>query len=245
MPEVLIERFTVTVIGSRDLVKAQRDLVPYGETALVPETRVVPLDHLDLRNAVVPWKGASRLSPDHEAILFAFLAGALEDILGPVASAYTNSRRLGGGPAPKAIASDSLPPSPSRTHTRSPPPRTTDSQRPSRRRAHTTDQSMRRKLHQTLRSELADLERASKDAFTLLDYIYKKHPPRSTKVHVQASELKTLNADTIKKVVRNALLDYHPDRQRAAAPDDEMWFVLCVEITKALTARHDVLRATA
>jgi len=104
-----------------------------------------------------------------------------------------------------------------------------------------------KKLHHSLREELAALERASKNVYSLLEHIYAHHPPRG-KCHVDPSKL---NADNVRKSVREALRDYHPDRQRrmsaggtekeVEAAEDE-WTALCIEISKALAAKHDILK---
>ena len=98
---------------------------------------------------------------------------------------------------------------------------------------------------ETMKVELKALEAVAlgKTAYALLEYVYDKHTPRIELFAKNEAELrkkvKDANADTLKNVLRTALLHYHSDKNGGF---DMKWRILCKEITKHLNGKYDLIK---
>jgi DnaJ-domain-containing protein 1 len=76
----------------------------------------------------------------------------------------------------------------------------------------------------------------------LIKFIYGKHPPRRKAgakpddKENKAGEASHSHPTALKKRLRKALVDYHPDKQHHMKEQDVEWFVVAEEITKHLNA---------
>jgi hypothetical protein len=70
----------------------------------------------------------------------------------------------------------------------------------------------------------------------LLDYVYKKHPPKVPS-YTKGEELD--KTGTSKKRLMKAILFYHPDKQVLFGME---WKVLCEEITKYLNFNYETCK---
>merc|ERR1712046_449121 len=100
---------------------------------------------------------------------------------------------------------------------------------------------------QKMKTQLDALDAfASKNnVYKLLEHVYEKYPPKvDSFVRDPAKvlkEIKSANADTIKKVlVKSSQLHYHPDKNLERLFGLE-WHILCMEISKHLNGKYNVL----
>ena len=91
-----------------------------------------------------------------------------------------------------------------------------------------------------LKTELTELkEYESKPSETLLEFIYEKFPPKNPNhklLKLPSKGDEDFNSK-LKKLLRNAVIHYHPDRQDVEK-HGKKWKVLAEEITKMLTNRY-------
>ena len=95
---------------------------------------------------------------------------------------------------------------------------------------------------QKLRVELEALEffALNQNSYKLLEHVYAKYEPRCElflkgKAAI-LQKVKEANADTLKKVLRDALTHYHPDKNDQHGVE---WAVRCEEVYKHLSGKYD------
>lgn len=97
-----------------------------------------------------------------------------------------------------------------------------------------------------LKEELQALDRVAKEknSYQLLEHVYAKYEPKcETYLKNQSAILKKVkdaNADTLKKVLRDALTHYHPDKN---ADHGMEWVVRCEEVYKHLNEKYDSVKS--
>ena len=97
-------------------------------------------------------------------------------------------------------------------------------------------------IRRKLKAELAALEKYALDnnAYQLLKHVYDKYEPRLALYENNAAAVKKrvadANADTLKRVLRDALVHYHPDKNGEHGPE---WSVRCEEVFKHLNGKYD------
>ncbi|CAG0896400.1 unnamed protein product [Darwinula stevensoni] len=79
-------------------------------------------------------------------------------------------------------------------------------------------------------------EAADDSPYKLLRHVYSKHPPKKGKLK------DPLDASTLKKRLKKALVHYHPDKNTVTEHGME-WFVLCEEIYKYLSVKYTIQKA--
>lgn len=86
---------------------------------------------------------------------------------------------------------------------------------------------------------------AEHNAYELLEHAYDSYPPRHESYTKQPEEMrkriKDASAETVKKVLRDALVHYHPDKNAAHGVE---WKVLSEEIYKHLNDKYDRVKAS-
>ena len=93
-----------------------------------------------------------------------------------------------------------------------------------------------------LKVELEALERFALDnnAYKLLEHVYRKYEPKCEMYTKNANTIKTrikdADADTLKKVLRDAMTHYHPDKNKKHGIE---WQVRCEEVYKHLNGKYD------
>ena len=84
----------------------------------------------------------------------------------------------------------------------------------------------------------AEAKKRDKPAF--VKFIYEKYPPKKKEIKCPTITAET-SCDSMKKIFKNALIHYHPDKNLS---DDHgyVWYFIVVEIAKHLGALYETYK---